>query len=42
MNNRDGNFEIYTMSPNSEDQINLTNEQAVDFTPDWQPLQERF
>jgi Tol biopolymer transport system component len=40
--NRDGNFEIYAMSPNGEDQINLTNDPAADFTPDWQPLQERY
>jgi Tol biopolymer transport system component len=36
--NRDGNFEIYTMGPNGKDQINLTNDPAADFTPDWQPL----
>ena len=29
------------MSTNGEDQINLTNDPAADFTPDWQPLQER-
>jgi hypothetical protein len=39
VNNPEGDFEIYAMSPNGEDQMNLTNDPAGDFTPDWQPLQ---
>jgi len=37
VNNPEGDFEIYTMSPNGERQINLTNDPAADLTPDWQP-----
>ena len=36
--NRDGNFEIYEMRADGKEQINLTNDPAGDFTPDWQPL----
>jgi Tol biopolymer transport system component len=39
--NRDGNFEIYKMHTDGKQQINLTNDPAGDFTPDWQPLQEK-
>lgn len=36
--NRDGNFEIYKMRTNGTEPVNLTNDPAGDFTPDWQPL----
>jgi Tol biopolymer transport system component len=37
--NRDGNFEIYGMRADGTNPVNLTNDPAGDFTPDWQPLQ---
>ncbi len=39
--NRDGNVEIYEMRTDGTKLINLTEEPAADFTPDWQPLQEK-
>jgi Tol biopolymer transport system component len=36
--NRDGNFEIYEMRADGSEPVNLTNDPAGDFTPDWQPL----
>ncbi len=39
--NRDGNFEIYKMRTDGSEPVNLTNDPAGDFTPDWQPLQEQ-
>ena len=38
--NRDGNSEIYKMRTDGKGLVNLTNDPAGDFTPDWQPLQE--
>jgi Tol biopolymer transport system component len=35
--NRDGNFEIYTMSEDGSDQTRLTEEDANDFDPSWSP-----
>lgn len=35
--NRDGNFEIYGMRAGGSEPVNLTNNPAGDFTPDWQP-----
>jgi TolB protein len=39
---RDDNSEIYKMRADGKEQINLTNDPAGDFTPDWQPLQEKY
>jgi Tol biopolymer transport system component len=36
--NRDGNFEIYGMRADGSEPVNLTNDPAGDFTPDWQPV----
>jgi TolB protein len=35
---RDGNPEIYRMLSGGQDQINLTNDGAVDTDPVWQPV----
>jgi Tol biopolymer transport system component len=35
--NRDGNFEIYTMSEDGSDETRLTEEDANDFDPSWSP-----
>ena len=35
--NRDGNFEIYTMSEDGSDETRLTDEDANDFDPSWSP-----
>jgi len=40
--NRDGNFEIYKMRADGTKPVNLTNDPAGDFTPDWQPLEKRY
>jgi Tol biopolymer transport system component len=40
--NRDGNFEIYMMNVDGTGQLNLTNDPAGDFTPDWQPVNGRY
>ena len=40
--NRDGNFEIYEMRADGTKLVNLTEDPAGDFTPDWQPLQEKY
>lgn len=34
---RDGNLEIYTMDSNGENLVNLTNDPADDWNPDWSP-----
>jgi len=34
---RDGNLEIYTMSPDGSNQTNLSNDPAEDFDPVWSP-----
>jgi dipeptidyl aminopeptidase/acylaminoacyl peptidase len=34
---RDGNLEIYTMDSNGENLVNLTNDPANDWNPDWSP-----
>jgi Tol biopolymer transport system component len=39
--NRDGNFEIYAMNADGSAPVNLTNDPAGDFTPDWQPVDEQ-
>ncbi len=39
--NRDGNFEIYAMNADGSVPVNLTNDPAGDFTPDWQPVDEQ-
>lgn len=39
--NQDGNFEIYKMRADGRHAVNLTNDPAGDFTPDWQPLKQR-
>ena len=39
--NRGDNSEIYKMRADGKGRINLTNDPAGDFTPDWQPLQEK-
>lgn len=36
--NRDGNSEIYKMRTGGTGLVNLTDDPAGDFTPDWQPL----
>lgn len=35
--NRDGNHEIYMMTADGSDPINLTNSAAIDFSPAWSP-----
>jgi hypothetical protein len=40
--NRDGNAEIYEMRTDGTEPVNLTNDPAGDFTPDWQPVKGRF
>jgi TolB protein len=35
---RDGNYEIYTMTPNGMGLYRRTNDPALDSQPDWQPL----
>lgn len=35
---RDGNYEVYVMNADGTGQTNLTNHSAVDFQPNWQPL----
>ena len=40
--NRDGNFEIYEMRTDGTNPVNLTNDPAGDFTPDWQPIESRY
>ncbi|MHC4259964.1 MAG: DUF5050 domain-containing protein, partial [Planctomycetota bacterium] len=37
MSNRDGNFEIYIMNADGNEQKNLTNNPARDFLPSWAP-----
>lgn len=39
--NRDGSFEIYKMYADGTRLVNLTNDPAGDFIPDWQPLKKR-
>ena len=39
--NRDGNSEIYKMRTDGAGPVNLTDDPAGDFAPDWQPLQEK-
>jgi TolB protein len=39
--NRDGNFEIHKMRADGTGPVNLTDDPAGDFTPDWQPVEER-
>ena len=39
--NSDGNFEIYKMRTDGTGPVNLTDDPAEDFTPDWQPLKKR-
>ena len=36
--NRDGNNEIYVMNSDGSSPTRLTNNPALDSTPDWQPL----
>ena len=39
---RDGNQEIYTMNVDGTNQVNLTNNEAEDFEPDWSPDGQRI
>jgi TolB protein len=39
--NRVGNFEVYEMRTDGTGPVNLTDDPAGDFTPDWQPLREQ-
>ena len=34
---RDGNHEVYVMNPDGTDETNLTNNPAIDMTPEWSP-----
>lgn len=40
--NRDGNSEIYLMSPDGHQQINLTRARSIDFSPTWSPTGEEI
>ena len=40
--NRDGNSEIYIMNPDGSDQTNLTQHNAVDYSPVWSPTGEQI
>jgi Tol biopolymer transport system component len=40
--NRDGNFEIYTMSEDGSDETRLTEEDEDDFDPSWSPDGEKI
>ena len=40
--NRDGNFEVYVVNRSGTEPLNLTDDPAGDFTPDWQPLKKRY
>jgi hypothetical protein len=42
VDNPEGDFEIFTMNADGTGQINLTNDLAGDFTPDWQPVTRRY
>ena len=39
---RDGNYEIYVMDSNGGNQVNLTNDPAVDWDPTWSPDGDRI
>ena len=39
--NRDGDFEVYKMRADGTRPVNLTDDPAGDFTPDWQPIKKR-
>ncbi len=39
---RDGNYEIYVMDSNGGNQVNLTNDPAVDWSPTWSPDGDRI
>lgn len=38
---QDGPLNIYTMRTDGTGPVNLTDDPAGDFTPDWQPLKKR-
>ena len=40
--NRDGNPEIYIMNPDGSEQTNLTQHNAVDYSPAWSPTGEQI
>jgi Tol biopolymer transport system component len=40
--NRDGNFEIYTVTDDGSDDTRLTNNDANDFEPSWSPDGEKI
>ena len=40
--NRDGNSEIYIMNPDGSEQANLTQHNAVDYSPVWSPTGEQI
>jgi len=40
VSDQDGPLNIYTMRADGTKPVNLTDDPAGDFTPDWQPLQE--
>jgi Tol biopolymer transport system component len=35
LSDRDGNYEIYTMNADGSGQTRVTNNPAIDFSPDW-------
>ena len=39
---RDGNEEVYVMNPDGSEQVNLTNDPAADYEPDWSPDGEQI
>lgn len=39
---RDGNYEIYVMDSNGGNQVNLTDDPAVDWDPTWSPGGDRI
>ena len=39
---RDGNYEIYVMDSNGGNQVNLTDDPAVDWSPTWSPDGDRI
>lgn len=40
--NRDGNSEIYIMNPDGSEQTNLTQHNAIDYSPVWSPTGEQI
>ena len=42
LSNQSGNFDIWTMSPDGSNQVNLTNDAAVDGGPSWAPTAQQL